>query len=352
MRFRMLVLIAGLALAACRSGSNESPEQTSQGESAVSEPQSADSGSAQPADSPTPDPGVTMTVGPRTNIAHRGASAYAPEHTLAAYKLALEMKADFVEQDLQITKDGVLVCLHDTTLDRTTNVEDVFPGREREIEDEGRRRKGYPVSDFTLEEIKQLDAGSWFDPKFAGERVPTFQEAIDLVKGNAGIYPELKAPGYYDALGFKMEEEVAKALAANGLDTEEGRQRTPVFVQSFSPESLLRMKAITGTTYKLVQLIGGEAQAAELLSDEGLEKVAEYAQGIGPAIPLLTRDRSRVERAHELGLVLHPYTVNQRALPDLYPDLKSWMDFLLYDLSVDGVFTDNPDVFPRYGRRI
>ena len=129
-------------------------------------------------------------------IAHRGASAYAPEHTIAAYTRALEQGADFVEQDLAVTKDGVLVCIHDLTLERTTNVEDVF-----HIDQRGRAASGghpnqsaesghrWLVNDFTLEEIKRLDAGSWFGPAFAGATIPTFQEAIDLVHGKAGCPP-------------------------------------------------------------------------------------------------------------------------------------------------------------------
>lgn len=291
--------------------------------------------------------GPTRELGPRTCIAHRGASGYAPEHTAAAYRLAIDMKTDFVEPDLQITKDGILICMHDATLDRTTNVKKVFSGRERAIEDESGKHKGNPVSDFTLAEIKQLDAGSWFDPKFAAERVLTFQEAIDIAKGKAGIYPELKTPGYYDSLGFKMEEILEKALAANGLDTAEGQKSTPVFVQSFSPESLKRMKALTGEKYRLIQLIS-ERQAGELLSDAGLKAVAKYSYGIGPSIPLITKDRTRVEAAHKLGLKLHPYTVDANHLPDLFPDAKSYMDFLLYEVKVDGLFTNNPDQFPRY----
>jgi len=114
----------------------------------------------------------------KTVVAHRGASAYAPEHTLASYRLALAQGADYVEQDLAVTSDGVLICLHDETLERTTDVEHVFPDR-----------RPWLANDFTLEEIKRLDAGSWFDPKFAGERVPTFQEAIDLVKERPASIP-------------------------------------------------------------------------------------------------------------------------------------------------------------------
>src|SRR5215813_7039131 len=135
---------------------------------------------------------VFAQSGKKILIAHRGASAYAPEHTIEAYRLAIEQGADFVEQDLQITKDGVLVCLHDLTLERTTNVKDVFPDRFRADVSEDQPPGSQPakhwyVSDFRLSEIKQLDAGSWFNPKFKGSRVLTFQETIDLVRGKAGL---------------------------------------------------------------------------------------------------------------------------------------------------------------------
>src|SRR5438128_450485 len=124
-------------------------------------------------------------------IAHRGASGYAPEHTLAAYRMAIEQGADFVEQDLQITKDGVLICMHDPELSRTTNVAEVFPDRAtiRDPEETGKPHRGYFVVDFTLAEIKRLDAGAWFNrvnafatrPEFVGQRVPTLVETMDFV---------------------------------------------------------------------------------------------------------------------------------------------------------------------------
>ena len=160
-------------------------------------------------------------------VAHRGASAYAPEHTLESYQLALKQGADFVEQDLQITRDNQLVCLHDLTLERTTNVKEIFPTRFREevaprSSSEQGRGAGSPVrrwyvSDFTLREIKQLDAGSWFNPKFKGARVPTFQEAIDLMRGKAGLYPETKAPEVYGRFGFDMERLLVATLKKNRL---------------------------------------------------------------------------------------------------------------------------------------
>ncbi|MGH9198943.1 MAG: glycerophosphodiester phosphodiesterase family protein, partial [Acidimicrobiia bacterium] len=157
-------------------------------------------------------PARSQTPGNKALIAHRGASAYAPEHTLAAYALAMEQGADFVEQDLAVSKDGVLVCIHDLTLERTTNVEEVFPHRfvtETSGSTPGRR---WLVNDFTLAELKRLDAGSWFDRKFAGARIPTFQEAIDLVRGRAGLYPELKDPEFYRELGVSPERLFAEAL--------------------------------------------------------------------------------------------------------------------------------------------
>ena len=279
------------------------------------------------------------------NIAHRGASAYAPEHTLAAYALAIEMGADYVEQDLQLTRDGVLICMHDTTLNRTTNVEEVFPDRAVEVELRGERRQVWRVSEFTLEEIKTLDAGAWFSDEFAGTRVPTLQEAIDLVKGRAGMYPETKSPEEYEGLGFSMEEELVRVFAANGLDTPDGQAGTPIYLQSFSPESLKRLYALAGDTYRLIQLVSG-GQAA-LLSEAGLADVASYATGVGPAIPLLERNPSRGQAVRDHGLLLHPYTVSATRLPEGYADAGAYMRHLFEDLSATGVFTDNPDLFPR-----
>ena len=257
------------------------------------------------------------------NIAHRGASAYAPEHTLAANALAIEMGADYVEQDLQLTRDGVLVCLHDTALNRTTNVEEVFPDRATEVEMRGETRSVWRVSDFTLEEIKTLDAGSWFSEEFAGMRVPTFQEAIDLVKDRAGMYPETKAPEAYDALGFTMEEELVRVFAANGLDTHAGQASTPIYVQSFSPESLKRIHASAGDTYRLIQLVGGDQEA--LLSAPGLAEVASYAAGVAPAISLLVEDPSRGQAVRDHGLEMYPYTVRAARLPAEYADTGAYM---------------------------
>lgn len=278
----------------------------------------------------------------KTLVAHRGASAYAPEHTLAAYRLALEQGADFVEQDLQVTKDGVLVCLHDLTLERTTNVEEVFPNRYR-IE---RGAKAWLVSDFTAAEIAGLDAGSWFDQKFEDSRVPTWQEAIDLIRGKAGLFPETKAPEVYGSRGFAMEALVLAQLEENGLAGTPGQSDTPVIIQSFSPESLQKMAA-TGTNVPLVLLISdGDPGRDQWLSDEGLKRAKAFAVGIGPAKDLLLSDATLARRAKAAGLTITPYTFRAARGQDGHA-VKAEMTTFLYEIGVDAVFTDNPDQFPR-----
>ena len=276
-------------------------------------------------------------------VAHRGASSYAPEHTLAAYRLALEQGADFVEQDLQISKDGVLVCLHDLTLERTTDVETVFP--DRATAGIGGSRT-WPVSSFTLAELKRLDAGAWFGPAFAGTRIPTFQEAIDLVRGKAGLYPETKAPEVYGSRGFDMEALLLEQLTRNGLHRPGGDPRTPVIVQSFSSESLRKMKR-AGAAIPLVFLVSdADPGRGRWLSDTGLQDVARFAAGLGPAKSLLLSDPTLRPRAHAAGLTVTPYTFRSAGLPP-GSSVRDEMARFLYGIGVDGLFTDNPDQFPR-----
>lgn len=275
-------------------------------------------------------------------VAHRGASAYAPEHTLEAYRLAIEQGADFVEQDLQITKDGVLICMHDLTLERTTDVETVFPDRAR-TDKNGERR--YYVSDFTLAELKKLDAGSWFNEKFRGARIPTFQEAIDLVRSRAGIYPETKGPEVYGSRGFDMERMVLDLLRKNGLDQPGADARTPVIIQSFSAESLKKMAFELKTKLPLTFLINDDKEGKWLKGD-GLKEVRKFASGIGPAKRLIEEDPQIVKRAHAAGLTVTPYTFRSSATGK-YKDVGEEMRHFLFTLGVDALFTDNPDRFPR-----
>jgi glycerophosphoryl diester phosphodiesterase len=284
--------------------------------------------------------GVEATAERKILVAHRGASAYAPEHTMAAYRLALQQGADYVEQDLGVTKDGVLVCLHDPTLERTTNVKDLFPDRAR---DEKGTRRWY-VADFTLAEIRQLDAGAWFNARFAGERVPTFEEAVALVRGKAGIFPELKAPEVYRERGVDMAPVVVRALKAMGLDRKSADPATPVILQSFDAAALAAMAAALPSLDRtfLLDARGDD----EWLTDEGLHKVSRFASGIGPSKLLVDRDPTLVPRARALGLTVIPYTFRSSA-PGRFASVREEMSHFLTVVGVDGVFTDNPDQFPR-----
>ena len=173
-------------------------------------------------------------------IAHRGASAYAPENTMPALRLAAEQGADFVEFDLQLTKDRQIVLLHDTSLERTTDVEAVFPDRFRSTGDDALAARRWMLADFTLAEVKRLDAGAWFDEKFRGTRIPTFGETIDAMRGRSGLFIEIKSPELYEGIERLILNELeAKGLARPGADP-----RTPVLLQSFS-ESSLRVFAAT-----------------------------------------------------------------------------------------------------------
>lgn len=272
-----------------------------------------------------------------TLIAHRGASFEAPEHTLAAYELALKSGADFVEPDLQITKDGVLVCLHDTTLERTTDVAKVFPDRAREA----KGRKTWPVADFTWEEIQKLDAGAWKGAKFQGQKVPTFQEMIDLVKGKAGIIPETKAPEVYGKLGLNMEKLLMELLRKNKLDTPGADPKTPVIIQSFSAESLKLLKKDHACRLPRVYLFSGGDSSAD-----GLKKMAEFADGIAPNKAVVLARPEIVKDAHALGLSVTLWTCRS-GQTGKFQTVKEEMAYFVKELKVDAIFTDNPDQFPR-----
>lgn len=275
-------------------------------------------------------------------VAHRGASAYAPEHTLPAYELGIEQGADFIEPDLQITRDGVLIALHDETLDRTTNAAQVFPDRFRELERDGETVRRWFAVDFTLDEIQQLDAGSWFHEDFAGARIPTLRQVIELAAGRAGLFPETKAPEVYAARGFSMERLLVDELARYGLDRAGADPRTPVIVQSFSEESLRVLRHELGSDLPSAFLISGAAGAARL-RPEALREIADFATGIGPAKQLLLDDPGAVSAAHDAGLVVIPWTFRARS-PGDFGDVSREMAYFLCDLGVDGVFTDNPDL--------
>jgi glycerophosphoryl diester phosphodiesterase len=241
------------------------------------------------------------------NVAHRGASGYAPEHTLTSYKMGEQMHGDYIEVDLQMTKDGELIAMHDETLDRTTN----GTGQ---------------VKDYTLEEIKELDAGSWFNEKYPekanleyeGLKVPTLEEVFQTFGKNANYYIETKSPEVYPG----MEEKLADLVDEYGIN------KDTLLVQSFSSASLLKMNEID-PSIKLVQLMWYTSPAA--ISDAEVEAIKQYAVGIGPNSAMI--DKEYVQKTVQNGLEIHPYTVNEK---EEMQKLIEW--------GVTGMFTNFPDL--------
>lgn len=239
------------------------------------------------------------------NIAHRGASGYAPENTIAAFDKALKMKADYFELDVQMSKDGKLVLIHDVTVDRTTD----GTGR---------------VGDLTFKELRRLDAGSWFDPAFAEERIPTLEEALDRYRGKIGILIEIKNPELYPGI----ERKVAKALKKRNLHKPRNGK---IIVQSFNHDSVKKFHRLLPTVPVGVLI----SYRGEGITDKELRNFAKYADYVNPNKDMV--DRSLVKRIHRFGMKTTPWTVRDRAEADR---LKS--------IRVDGIVTDYPDyVRPR-----
>jgi len=275
-------------------------------------------------------------------IAHRGASGYLPEHTLPAYALAHGMGADYIEPDLVLTRDGHLICLHDIYLQATTNVEQVFPDRARE---DGR----WYAADFSLAEIRRLEARERLSNRFPRGRsrfaVPSFVEMIELVQGlnertgrTVGIYPEIKAPSWHRDEGLPMERVLLQTLERYGY-RESG---APIFLQSFEEESLRRLREL-GSKLPQVLLMAEVERYRQFLSAEGMAGIAAFADGIGPAKTMLERQPELIGWARDAGLSIHPYTFRADQVPDRHDSHEAELERYLFELGVDGVFTDYPD---------
>lgn len=321
-------------------------------------------------------------------IAHRGASGYVPEHTLAAYALAVLQGADYVEPDLVMTRDGQLVARHDNELGLTTDVAQrpEFAARKRTQTVDGVSLEGWFSEDFTLAELKTLRAieripqvrpgNTRFDGQF---EIPTLQEIIDLVKSLQlsqqrviGLYPETKHPTHFQQLGLAMEKPLLAVLKRNGYAS----AKAPVYIQSFEVENLKTLSRMT--SIRLIQLLwtdgqpydqqalGTDLSYAQMITPKGLKAIARYASGIGPekgmiiprdAAANLTTPTSLVSDAHAARLKVHPYTF--RAENAFLPaDLRNGSDptargdidaelrtFLA--TGIDGLFIDQPDIAVR-----
>lgn len=307
-----------------------------------------------------------MTAHPPIVIAHRGASGYLPEHSLAAKVLAHGYGADYLEQDVILSRDGVALVFHDLHLEELTDVAATFPGRAR---DDGH----WYAIDFTLTELRALTLRERVDypsgqrhwpGRFAENslRFPlvTLQEELELVRGlnrstgrTAGIYTEVKSPAWHHAQGQDSTRVVLDTLARYGYT----RRDQPVYVQCFDDLETRRMRHELGCDLKLIQLIGENAwgEAATdydvLRTPAGLARVAEYADGIGPPITRCVEWRADgtpvatplVAAAHAAGLAVHPYTVRADGLPAGPASLDALHEALFGVAGVDGVFTDFPD---------
>jgi glycerophosphoryl diester phosphodiesterase len=294
-------------------------------------------------------------------IGHRGASGHRPEHTLASYRLAAEMGADFIEPDLVSTKDGVLIARHENEIGGTTDVAVRFPDRRATKTIDGQSVTGWFSEDLTLAEIKTLRAkerlafrSHEFDGRF---EVPTFEEVVALAQQLGrdlgrpiGVYPETKHPTYFRGIGLPLEEKLLASLEKHGWN----RRDAPVFIQSFESGNLKALRKLTRV--RLIQLV--DVRWPERLTDAGLKAVAEYADGIGPdkqfVIPVRA-DRTvapatdLVQRAHAAGLLVHIYTIriDKEFLSPSYEG-RPELEFQRFAaLGVDGIFTDFPDAMAR-----
>jgi glycerophosphoryl diester phosphodiesterase len=340
-------------------------------------------------------------------IGHRGASGYLPEHTLEAYRLAIEQRADFIEPDLVATKDGVLIARHEPNITNTTDVSTraEFASRKTKKMVDGVEEEGWFASDFTLAEIKTLFAkqpvGARDQSNNGKFRIPTFEEVIELARSEGakqnrvvGVYPETKHPTYHNGLNLGLEDRLLAVLAKFGYT----QKSSPVIVQSFEVSNLKYLR--TKTQVRLVQLIDADDVAADgsislaapydkpydfavakdprtfatMLTPAGLKEIKTYADGIGPWKPYLIswkltfgtdgkpidinkdgtidqRDRVMmpasdvVRNAHAEGLIVHAYTFRNEA-NRLASDFKGdpRAEYeLYYKIGVDGVFSDFPD---------
>jgi glycerophosphoryl diester phosphodiesterase len=287
-------------------------------------------------------------------IGHRGASGERPEHTLESYRLAIEEGADFVEPDLVMTKDGVLIARHEPEIGGTTNVADLpqFASRRRSQLIDGEQMDGWFTEDFTLAEIKSLrarerlpqirPANVAYDDQF---EVPTFEEILQLVakenrdrRGTVGIYPETKHPEHFRQLALPQEGLLLQMLARHGYSEPGSR----VFIQSFDPANLRMMRGMT--RLPLVQLLENE------LGD--LNVIAEYADAIGISKPLATAEGVRAARAARLTVHVWTFRAENKFLPaelrvgpsmSAHGKLQEEIDRYLAR-GIDGFFTDHPAI--------
>lgn len=287
---------------------------------------------------------VTENTPQKVVIAHRGASGYLPEHTLASKAMAYAMHPDYLEQDVVLSKDDVPIVIHDIHLDAVTNVAAVYPERLRE---DGR----YYVIDFTFEELKNLQVYERFDIETGKTVFParfplrqsrfglhSLSEEIEMIQGlnkstgrNMGIYPEIKEPAFHLKEGKDISKIVLETLAKYGYTS----RKDACVLQCFDASELRRIRTELKSELFLVQLMEFEEEIASI------PKFAEYANGLGPWIGLL-EDGRLLSLAKENDLAVHAYTLRKDQLGDA-PSFEALLEKVLFQQCVDGVFSDHPD---------
>jgi len=288
-----------------------------------------------------------------TVVAHRGASGYLPEHTIASKAMAHAMNADYIEQDIVLSKDDIPIVIHDILLDDVTNVSEKYPNRKRE---DGK----YYVIDFTFEELKTLEVTERFDSKTGLQIYPTrfpkgtssfrlhsLQDEIELIQGlnessgkDIGIYPEIKKPKFHNENGKDISKIVLDILTKYGYSTKDDQ----CILQCFDAQELERIRNELKSKLFLVQLMEFPEQ------NNLLAFYASYADGIGPWYKHLISSKttsgfsftSLVEEAHKLDLVVHPYTFREDSLDD-FDSFQEMIDVIIHQAGADGGFTDFPD---------
>lgn len=279
-------------------------------------------------------------------IAHRGASGYRPEHTLEGYRLAAEMGADYIEPDLVLTKDSHLVIRHDRYLSASTNVSAKPEFADRQVIKDGRDAPDWYIEDFTLEEIRTLRArqpfagrSTEYDDQFS---IPTFADVLGLAQQlraetgrPIGVYPEAKHPAFFAGVGLDYEPLILAALKTHGYTHAD----SPIYIQSFEAALLRSLRG--QTPVRLIQLLPATD------GDIGLEEIKEFADAVAPAKQMLVDKETGassgfVERAHGLGLEVHPWTFRDDALGKGFASPHDEIAHFLA-LGIDGLFTDFPD---------
>ena len=288
-------------------------------------------------------------------IAHRGASGYLPEHTLEAKAMAYAMGADYLEQDLVLSKDDIPIVIHDIHLETVTNVAEKFSERARE---DGK----FYVIDFTFEELKTLSVFERFNPetgktvfsnrfplKKSSFKLHSLSDEIEMIQGlnkstgkNIGIYPEIKNPSFHNNEGKDISKIVIEILKTYGYTDKTHK----CFVQCFDFEETKRIRFELKSNLNLIQLLDGD------FSEINFNEIAEYADGVGPWFGTIIKGRDTngefiisdlVINAHKKGLLVHPFTFREDAFPEYFKNFDELLEIGFITANFDGVFTDFPD---------